>query len=80
MPPIFEIHQKIHKGLLYAVHNWNDDHSIGKLILDHVSFKIIKEMFYVTLNAVFSQKSQILNSGTGIYESVSPICEFFWKN
>lgn len=37
LPPIFEIHQKLRNELASIVHSWSDDHSIGKLILDHVS-------------------------------------------
>ena len=40
LPPIFEIHQKIRNELASIVHSWNEEHSIGRLILNHVSFKI----------------------------------------
>ncbi|XP_071034057.1 protein ECT2 [Parasteatoda tepidariorum] len=35
LPPIYEIHLKIRNELSEIIHNWNDDHSIGNLILNH---------------------------------------------
>lgn len=37
LPPIYEIHEKIRKELTEVIHSWSEDHSIGNLILNHVS-------------------------------------------